>query len=278
MKIAHTLFACFTCATSLTFSGCGGSDAGADPTVLNTSAYLPIDSPPQEVFGSFLFGTAHFGFDQEFLNQDAGAMIQVNPAIVNSTPGGDFIPYMDGRPDPEGQIGIPHNVNSDTDERAARDQDGVYQFPGFLNGPPDNSWEPGQSPDNENIVGPPGTGQNDGTIGNLGYWTNRIAYTPGSSTATLELEYTLNGYYRVEFQQGIWGSHWVIFGAPYTIRRTYTLMFKGVNEAGEYYGSYTCKLTYMRSWRHNPTSGVNMSGQTVSTTPSGTFTFTPGAN
>lgn len=275
MKIAHTLFACFTCATSLTFSGCGGSDAGADPTVLNTSAYLPIDSPPQEVFGSFLFGTAHFGFDQEFLNQDAGALIQVNPTIVNATPGGDFIPYMDGRPDPDSQLGIPHG-GGDTDERAARDAQNTYLFPGFFQA--DNSWEPGQSPDNGNIVGPPGTGQDLDIIGNLGYWTNRIAYTPGSATATLEVDYTLNGYFMVEFQQGIWGSHWVIMGAPYTIRRTYTLMFKGVNEAGEYYGSYTCKLTYVRSWRHNPTSGVNMSGQTVGATPSGTFTFTPGAN
>lgn len=278
MKIAHTLLACFTCATALTFSGCGGSDAGANPAARDASSYLPIDSPPQEVFGSFMFGPAHFGFDQEFLDQDAGALIQVNPAIVNTAPGGDFIPYMDGEDDSEGLIGIPHNANNDTDERAARDQGNRYLFPGFLNGNPDNSWEPGQSPDNGNNVGPPGTGQNDGSVGNLGYWTNRIAYTPGSSTATLEVEYTLNGYYRVEFQAGMWGSHWVIMGAPYTIRRTYTLMFKGVNEAGGYYGSYTCKLTYMRSWRHNATSGMNMSGQTVGSSPSGTFTFTPGAN
>ncbi len=276
MKIAQTLFACFTCATSLTFSGCGGSDAGSDPTVLNTSAYLPIDTPPQAVFGSFLFGTAHFGFDQEFLNQDAGALIQVNPSIVNTAPGGDFIPYMDGRPDPDSQIGIPHNANGDTDERANRDQQGVYLFTGYFQ--EDNSWVPGQSPDIGNIVGPPGTGEDLPVIGNLGYWTNRISYTPGATTATLEVEYTLNGYYMVELQQGIWGSHWVIMGAPYTIRRVYTLMFKGVNDAGEYYGSYTCKLTYMRSWRHNPTTGVNLSGHTVNTTPSGTFTFTPGTN
>lgn len=276
MKIARTLLASFTCAASLTFSGCGGSDAGADPAMLDTSAYLPINSPPQEVFGSFLFGSATFGLDQEFLAQDAGALIQVNPAIVNSDPGGDFIPYMGGQPDPNGEIGIPHNRNNDTDERAARDQNATYLFPGFFQ--QDNSWEPGQSPDNGNIVGPPGTGGELDIIGNRGYWTNRISYTPGSSTATLEVEYTLNGYYMVELQVGQWGSHWVIMGAPYTIRRVYTLMFKGVSEAGEYYGSYTCKLTYMRSWRHNPTSGVNMSGQTVGTAPSGTFTFTPGAN
>ena len=276
MKIAHTLFACFTCATSLTFSGCGGSDAGPNRSVLDTSSYVPISTPPQEIFGSFLFDTAHFGFDQEFLDQDAGALIQVNPAIVNTAPGGDFIPYMNGRPDADSQLGIPHNVNNETDERAARDQSGVYLFPGFFR--EDNSWAPGQSPDNGNIVGPPGTGGTEDIVGNLGYWTDRISYTPGSTTATLEVEYTLNGYYMVELQVGIWGSHWVIMGAPYTIRRTYTLMFKGVNDAGGYYGSYTCKLTYLRSWRHNPTSGMNMSGQTVGSTPSGTFTFTPGTN